>query len=306
MVDEINMDCCCDSIEEKDEKNDVNCFCENIKEENESRDFCSETIEKEEKNGFNCCCGDYEVTDDSKLENPQNSKKYIDLKTLKKIKNMAESLDMDIIGFGKISKEEMKKNEKLIYPNAIVLTMKIGEKIINEPPSEFAQDLNNLLYDKFGKSLYIISDYLRKNDFATQVAHPHQNLLDLSKLAENSGIGIVGRSHLLITPESGPSQKIGAILTSIGNLTFSKENTHKWINDYCKRCGKCIKACPEDALKKDYMDENRAEFIESKCLGCNQGCTYCIEECPFYKDEYNYLKEKHNKLESKLKEKGKI
>jgi arsenite methyltransferase len=267
--------------------------------------YCCKPVEKNNEE-ISCCGDDYEVTDDSKIENPKNPKTEIDLETLNKIEDMGKSLDMEIIGFGKIPKEILKENQRLQYSNAIVFTMQIGEKIINEPPSKFAQELNNLLYDKFGKSIYILSDYLRGNGFATQVAHPHQNLLDLPQLVERSGIGTVGRSHLLITPELGPCQKIGAILTSIENLKFSKENTHKWINDYCKRCGKCIKACPEDALQKDYMDENKANFIESQCLGCNQGCTYCIEECPFYKDGYSYVKKKHDKLEAKLKEKGKL
>ncbi|MBZ9570364.1 4Fe-4S dicluster domain-containing protein [Methanobrevibacter sp. TMH8] len=278
MVDESTMGCCCEQTEEDNPY---------------------------EKDISSCCC-DYEVTDDSKVENPKSPKKEIDLETLNKVKEMSKSLDIGIIAFGKIPKEEMKENKKLKYSNAIVFTMKIGKKIINEPPSVFAQELNDLVYDKFGKSLYILSDYLRENGFETQVAHPHQNLLDLGKLGETSGIGTVGRSHLLITPEFGPCQKIGAILTSIENLTISKENTYKWINNYCKRCGKCIKACPEDALQKEYMDENKANFIESKCLGCNQGCTYCIEECPFYKDGYSYVKEKHDKLEAKLNGKRKL
>ncbi|BBL61017.1 hypothetical protein MARBORIA2_06350 [Methanobrevibacter arboriphilus] len=265
---------------------------------------CCEAVAENDDNSV--CCGDYEVTEDSKVENPTNSKKEIDSETFKRIKDMAKSLDIEIIGFGKIPKEQMEENERLQYSNAIVFTMKIGDEIINEPPSEFAQNLNNLLYDKFGKATYIISDYLRQNGFATQVAHPHQNLLDLPKLAETAGMGVVGRSHLLITPDLGPCEKIGAILTPIENLSFSKENTHKWINDYCKRCGKCIKVCPEDVLQKEYMDDNKAEFIESRCIGCNQGCTYCIEGCPFYKDGYDYVKEKHDKLEAKLKEKGKL
>lgn len=264
---------------------------------------CCEPVPKDDAIG--CCSNVYEVTDDSKAENPKNPKKEIDLETLKKIENMGKDLNIGVIGFGKIPKKQMKENKKLEYSNAIVFTMKIGEEIINNPPSKFTQDLNNLLYDKFGKAIYILSDHLRQNGYGTQVAHPHQNLLDLGKLGETSGIGIVGRSHLLITPELGPCQKIGAILTSIENLSFSEENPHRWINDYCKRCGKCIKACPEDALQKEYLNSNKADFIKSRCIGCSQGCTYCIEECPFYKEGYNYVKEKHDKLERKLKEKGK-
>lgn len=195
----------------------------------------------------------------------------------------------------------MKENKNLQNSSGIVFTTKIGEEIINEPPTDLTQELNNLLYYKFGKTTYIIFDYLRQDGFTTQVAHSHQNLLDLGKLAETGGIGEVGRIHLLITPKLGYYQKIGTILTSIENLPFLKEKKHQWINNYCKRCGKCIQTCPEDALQNEYMDENKTVLIESCCIACSQGCTYCIEECSFYKDGYYHIKEKENRRKMKGK-----
>ena len=61
-------------------------------------------------------------------------------------------------------------------------------------------------------------------------------------------MGFIGKSGLLITPESGPRQKISAIFASIENLPVKEDNEHAWIPDYCEKCGKCIKACPEKAL----------------------------------------------------------
>ena len=46
------------------------------------------------------------------------------------------------------------------------------------------------------------------------------------------------------------------------------------INDKCKGCTLCVKACPFDALKV----ENRLAIVDSsKCTNCNA----CIAKCKF-------------------------
>ncbi|MGZ7135538.1 MAG: 4Fe-4S binding protein, partial [Methanobacterium sp.] len=114
----------------------------------------------------------------------------------------------------------------------------------------------------------------------------------------------IGESGLLITPELGPRVKISAIFTSISNLPIKEVNEHAWIPDYCEKCGKCIKACPEKALiEKETCCSTETEFLRKQCIGCSQGCTYCIEDCPFNKKGYEHVKNKFDKMNAKLKEK---
>lgn len=138
--------------------------------------------------------------------------------------------------------------------------------------------------------------------FSTQVAHPYDGLVNFSPLGQEAGIGWIGQSGLLITPELGPRQKISAILTSIGNLPIKKSGTHSWIPEYCQRCGKCIKACPEKALIEieSCCGGKETQFIQSRCIGCSQGCTYCIEDCPFEQKGYEHIKNRFDKMKAKL------
>jgi len=269
-------------------------------------DGSEESIGGEEEEKCECGCGSFIRPDQSKIENPQNPKKEIENDLLKELEKKSKKFGIKSIGYTKIPENILNTNNDLKYSNAIVMTTPIGMDIIDEVPSEKAQELNNKLYEEFGNIAYELSDYLRSIGFATQVAHPEGGLIDLSSLGQDADLGYIGKNGLLITPELGPRLKVSAILTSIENLPILKKNLHKWIKNYCERCGKCIKGCPEDALIENEDNLSKADIIDEKCIGCSQGCTYCIESCPFFENGYDYVKEKQMKLEAKLKERGKL
>lgn len=244
---------------------------------------------------FNCVSKTF--PDVSKVENPtENIKTRITDKFLIDLKEfILENNLADNIAYVTDIKDYCLNNFKTDYRSAIVLILKINQNVLDTPTSKEAQILNDKFYEKFGKNCYKISDYLRKNGYETYVSHPKDESLNFSKLGENAGLGFIGQSGLLISPENGPNQKISAILVNIKNLPIT-ENKYKWIADYCEICGgSCIKKCPEKALIKQ---ENKIELIDSKCLGCSKGCTHCITTCPFYKKEYREIKKIFNKINS--------
>ena len=243
------------------------------------------------------CCGDLKVANQSKIKNPKNPKKEISDSLLKKLEEKSRNLGITNIGYAKIPEDIFDNNDMLMYSNAIVLTYPIAMDIINEIPGETAKKLNDTLYEKFGNITNDLSDYLREKKFVTQVAHPFGGLTDLSKLGQVAGLGYIGKNGLLISPELGPRLKVSAILTTIENLHYCEKNPHKWIEKYCKRCGKCVKGCPEDALIVKNDKIAKADIMDEKCIGCSQGCTYCIESCPFFKNGYNWLKNFTKKME---------
>ena len=264
---------------------------------------CSGTLKDLIKEEGGCGCSTLDAIDMSKLKNPKNPKKEINDSSLKLLEEICEKLGIVSVGYTKCP---VNTNNKLKYSNAIVLTYPIAMDIINEIPSEYAQELNNELYEFLGIITYVVSDYLRKEGFATEVINPFGDLADLSKLGQDANLGYIGKNGLLITPDLGPRVKISAILTTIENLPFLDKNPHEWIRNYCTRCSKCIKSCPEEALIEKSDKLAKADIIDEKCIGCSKGCTYCIEFCPFFENGYSYIEEKQMKLESKLKEKGKL
>ena len=262
----------------------------------ESEDLMEKLLEEE----TGCTCGSFKASDHSKIENPKKPKTKIYSSLLKTLEEKSKKLGIISIGYAKIPEDIFNNDDLLEYPNAIVFTCPIGMDIVDEIPSKIAKERNENLYERFGKISYELSDILRKEGFASQVAHPIEGLVDLSKLGQEAGLGYIGKNGLLISPELGPRLKVSAILTTIENLPYSQKNSYEWIKNYCKRCNKCIKKCPEDALIEKEDEIAKADLIDEKCIGCIQGCTYCIEACPFFEKGYDWVKEKQTKLEAKL------
>ncbi len=261
-----------------------------------------------EEDKCGCECGDIERPDESRVTNPDNPKVIAEDNFIKEFENYAHSLGIESIGYTLLTSDLMIKDKFIQYPNTIVLTMELDKEIINTAPGAEAKKLNDLLYERFGNLTYKLSDYLREKGFATEVAHPDSGLVNFSLLAEKAGLGFIGKSGLLITPELGPRLKISAIFVSIANLPVNDNNEHSWMPEYCDKCSKCVKACPESALiqRKTCFGGKEVEFVQRLCIGCNQGCTYCIANCPFYKKGYEHVKNKFDKMNAKLMEKKRL
>ena len=249
-----------------------------------------------------CGCGGADFPDESLINNPKKPEFIANDDFINEFQNYTHSIGIKDIGYAQITPDLLIRDKFIQYPNAIVLTMEMDKEIIEATPGPKAQKLNDSAYEKLGDISYKLSDYLREHGYATEVAHPYGGIVNFSQLGQKAGLGWIGQSGLLISPELGPRQKISAIFVSIANLPIKESNEHSWITDYCEKCGKCIKACPEKALikKETCCGENETEFVQELCIGCSEGCTYCIEGCPFDQKEYTHIKDRFDKMNAKI------
>jgi ferredoxin len=102
------------------------------------------------------------------------------------------------------------------------------------------------------------------------------------------GLGWVGRSSLLVSPEYGSRIRIGAILTDMPLVTDEPITESR-----CNGCMACVEACPVGAIsgavwtqstaRHELMDVSRChEYLWSTrtSLGRRQTCGICLQVCP--------------------------
>ena len=249
------------------------------------------------KSDGSCCCGS-SFPDTSKIENPANPIDFATPEFFKDFEVYLKQLGIIDLGYVKDIPDQFK--DKFGFSSAIVISYEISQAIHDVGAGSKAQEYNDDLYRDFGNLTYRISDYLRLRGFKTEIIHPSDNSINFSMLAQDAGIGYIGKSRLFISPNMGPNLKIAAILVNIKNLPEDKNSSYEWISEYCNYCNSCVKACPQDCIILDKQN-NTVSFIDELCIGCTEGCTECIKACPFYKRGYGPILKKYEKIKDRKK-----
>lgn len=107
--------------------------------------------------------------------------------------------------------------------------------------------------------------------------------------ASLSGLGWIGKSCLLITPDRGPRVRWGTILTDAPLKTGTPTEVK------CRECTKCVEACPAQAFTgRNFVPSEPREtrmIVERHIQFCTErgesigkdACGICVYVCPFGK-----------------------
>lgn len=110
-------------------------------------------------------------------------------------------------------------------------------------------------------------------------------------LAQRAGLGFIGKNHMLINPSLGSQLLLGEIVTTL------KLAPDAPMRSECKKCNKCIKACPTGALQANgQLDASKCiSYLTSEHKGPVSdelapsigdsifGCDRCTLACPYEK-----------------------
>ena len=229
-------------------------------------------------------------------KNPKNPKTKTSDSFIDELGYYAKELGV-VIGFTKLRRELIFKNEAVLFDNAIVLCLEMDKEKISMAPSGPTEVMIMKSYNDLGIIAGKFATFLRKNGYGAQALHPLGGAVNYPPLVGDSGLGWYGKHGLAIIPEYGPRHRVTAVLTSIENLPVAEENQHKWIEEYCKTCGRCIEKCPVKAIFKEAIvnnDGTKTQIDDELCFeefSSNYGCTVCVKECMFNRVGYDRLKE---------------
>ena len=239
------------------------------------------------------------------LNNPKTGKKNIDAETLNALENYALELGISKFGYTKVKPNFIFDRFEILYDNAMMLLMEMDRPIIkSKDPQASGQEIMRA-YNELGIIVNKLAVFLRERGYN---CHPSPALggdICTVPVAQDAGLGAVGKNGLLVTPEFGPSHRIGALFIDADNLPLKTlaENEHLWIKDFCETCNHCVKSCPGKAIYKEtrILNDGFPQFIErEKCAPpFSNNCCICISSCPFFTGNYDQIKKSFEKRKSK-------
>ena len=113
-----------------------------------------------------------------------------------------------------------------------------------------------------------------------------RSIIPFKEAAAAAGLGEVGMSSLLLTPEYGPRVLLNLCLTEAKLSSTKKENSR-----VCRYCNVCVFRCPAKAL--GYPRRDKGEKFVINRFACQQyvtgagGCSECMRVCPIASPKYN-------------------
>ncbi len=213
------------------------------------------------------------------------------------------TLGMDSFGVAVFEEREIFKGDGIPYKNVLVMSkhMKKDTFVVKELPNMECMLEVMEVYGDTGVASLKVTEFLRSMCFGAIPNHSLGGNIDYSKAGYKANLGFIGKHGLLITPHSGPCNRLSVVYTSIENLGEFLENTedHTWGNKFCENCGSCVRNCPYGAIYEEpKTDENgHVECIVNEKCGsgfAHYGCAICIAACPFTKVGYEAIKRKYS------------
>ena len=226
----------------------------------------------------------------------------------KEIKHIAKAVGADLVGITAFDErwvytERFDPGAEGPRPNplpeglehCIMIGQAMDPDLIQTAPSALAGASTGLGYSHDVVVLLTLAQYIKNLGYEA-VASMNDTALAIP-LAIKAGLGEYGKHGLLITPEFGPSLRLGKIFTDMP-LAHDKPIDFG-VKQMCNMCNACSKACPSKAIPDNEPNNrlhNRSNISGitkwsidgEKCFGywskINSDCSVCIRACPYTRD----------------------
>jgi len=229
----------------------------------------------------------------------------------KRVLNFCRERGVDLLGFAPVERWDEEKEvppdfrPRAIWPPAktvVVMGLAMPLPIVETTPSVVHmemyktsnQELDYLAYDltRYLNRLGHASFFFPRDGFGSMKALRENNMAAFSHVmaAKYAGLGTIGASHCLLTPEFGPRVRFVSVFTATGipsDPVIAKE--------LCIKCEACAKCCPQKAIR---MREDRVvgDYDSMACLKMAEEltarrcypCGICTKVCPIGEDRSHY------------------
>jgi epoxyqueuosine reductase QueG len=223
------------------------------------------------------------------------------------LENLARDLGSDLFGISDLETarsfiEKQGGQSVAAFPRAITIGIRLLDAVVDElcqheePSVLFTyRGLYNSVNAQLDRTALLVAKKVQEMGYkaypilASQTSNPTklQGVFSHKLAAHLSGLGWIGKSCLLITPDHGPRVRLATVLTDAPLKTGAP------LVSRCGDCKKCIDICPAEAftgipfdpseprearfkagLCKEYTDRRARLFGEGLCGLCVYVCPY--------------------------------
>ena len=208
---------------------------------------------------------------------------------------------------------------KAIFPQArtvIVIGMSMPLPVVETTPSALHQEIYTTTNRQLDDLAVELTRYLNRMGYASfpftrdtytsMRALREQNLAAFGHVpaAKYAGLGTIGMSHCLLTPEFGPRVRFVSVFTEAEIPADPIQP-----KDLCIRCKQCAECCPKNAITPS-EDRVIGDYDKTACLDMHEElvkrrcypCGICTKVCPIGKDRQLYKSKGIRKKYGKEKE----
>lgn len=198
-------------------------------------------------------------------------------------------------------------DEKLVIPEkcqyAIALSVQMSIDNIQCSPTSIASAGSSMGYSRCEFLVAGLAEFIRGLGYT---AIPSVNDLGSSvAIAIDAGLGELGRTNRLVTPEYGPMVRLAKVITDLPLAT--DDPIDFGLMEFCQACKRCSEACPSNCLsyddepsfktKGEWNNPGHEAWFENspQCLAYWQestsGCSICLAVCPWAKKDKTIIHE---------------
>jgi len=177
------------------------------------------------------------------------------------------------------------------HPTAIVLVVAMDFHTIRMAPSAPVLAESSRQYVEAAKIAHLVAEYLELNGHEARAHVDGRYQVLCAPLAEDAGLGHVGRIGILMHRRYGPCVRL-SVVTTTARLPVTRGD-HSYMESFCRICRKCAENCPTRSLPHGERPVSRGfahwSVDQESCYAfwrrTGTDCSVCIASCPFTKPD---------------------
>jgi len=172
---------------------------------------------------------------------------------------------------------------------AIVFAVEMDYEIMKGAPQIQVVAESSRQYIEGAKIGMVLAYYIRQLGYNARNHMDGNYLVIAPLLAQDAGLGEIGRMGILVTEEFGPRVRLGVVTTDLSLI--QDKPVEFGVQNFCTICKKCAQTCPSQAIphgdKEKIGKVRRWKINQESCYTfwrrAGTDCGICMSTCPYSK-----------------------